>query len=103
MKIIYLRSFFCSLGDTVSSFNQRRESEMNSLKYESVNHTNVTVKPVNNPPLKDITNIKTYEHENSVTMAILSEKLKKGLEVRIFFLHFFKFYLSSCEIDIPWK
>ena len=86
------RSFplFCSLGDTVSSLNQKRENEINSLKYESVNHTNVTVKPVNNPPLKDITNIKTYEHENSVTMAILSEKLKKGLEVRMFF--FFTFF-----------
>ena len=78
-------SLFCSLGDTVSSFNQRRESEINSLKYENVSYTNVTVKPINNLPLKDITNIKAYEHENSVTMAILSEKLKKGLEVRMFF------------------
>lgn len=73
-----------SLGDVLASHNISRQNELSTLKTMHIEEA-VQSQPLSIPlsnPLRDVTNTKHTALQQPASIAILTEKLKKGLEIK---------------------
>jgi len=93
-------SYF-SLGDSLTSINNTRYTEFTALKKGSPPELKQTVVtyPTQSSTLTDITNLK----DSTGNITALTEKLRKGLDVRTPCFILFKVYLIRRKFGAKWQ